>query len=144
MGKVSTGVLQGVALGIIKNNLRNSFDIVSHWFFKDYMMLDAKKYHFICLGNNTENKTFLFNINLMENSNEQKILGLIIANQLNFKSQVNELCNKVSQKIGALCRLLSYLKNYQKSNFQIDYFPLVWILYSITANNMSSDICNDL
>ena len=144
MGKVSTGVLQGVALGIIKNNLRNSFDIVSHWFFKDYMMLDAKKYHFICLGNNTENKTFLFNINLMENSNEQKILGLIIANQLNFKSQVNELCNKVSQKIGALCRLLSYLKNYQKSNFQIDYFPLVWILYSITANNMSSDICNYL
>ena len=144
MGKVSTGVLQGVALGIIKNNLRNSFDIVSHWFFKDYMMLDAKKYHFICLGNNTENKTFLFNINLMENSNEQKILGLIIANQLNFKSQVNELCNKVSQKIGALCRLLSYLKNYQKSNFQIDYFPLVWILYSVTANNMSSDICNYL
>ena len=144
MGKVSTGVLQGVALGIIKNNLRNSFDIVSHWFFKDYMMINEKKYHFICLGNNTENKTFLFNINLMENSNEQKILGLIIANQLNFKSQVNELCNKVSQKIGALCRLLSYLKNYQKSNFQIDYFPLVWILYSITANNMSSDICNYL
>ena len=50
----------------------------------------------------------------MENSNEQKIIGLIIANKLNFKSQINELCNKVSQKIGALCRLLSYLKNYQK------------------------------
>ena len=69
---------------------------------------------------------------------------LVIANKLNFKSQVNELCHKVSQKIGALCRLLSYLKNYQKSNFQIDYFPLLWILYSITADNMSSDICNYL
>ena len=114
MGMVSTGVLQGLALGIIKNNLRNSFDIVSHWFYKDYMMLDARNYHFICLRNNTENKTFLFNINLVENSSEQKIIGLIIANKLNFKSQINELCNKVSQKIGPLCRLLSYLKNYQK------------------------------
>ena len=114
MGMVSTGVLQGLALGIIKNNLRNSFDIASHWFYKDYTMLDARNYHFVCLRNNTENKTFLFNINLMENSNEQKIIGLIIANKLNFKSQINELCNKVSQKIGALCRLLSYLKNYQK------------------------------
>ena len=81
MGKVSTGVLQGLALGIIKNNLRNSFDIVSHWFFKDYMMLDAKKYYFVCIGNNTEYKTFLFNINLMENSNEQKILGLTCNSQ---------------------------------------------------------------
>ena len=112
MGKVSSGVLQDLALGIIKNNLRNSFDIVSHWFFKDYMMLDARNYHFICLRNNTENKTFLFNINLMENSNEQKILGLIIANKLNFKSQINKLCNKASQKLGALSRLLRYLKNY--------------------------------
>ena len=130
MGKVSSGVLQDLALGIIKNNLRNSFDIVSHWFFKDYMMLDARNYHFICLRNNTENKTFLFNINLMENSNEQKILGLIIANKLNFKSQINKLCNKASQKIGALCRLLSYLKNYQK---KVIFKSIIFLQYGCST-----------
>ena len=40
------------------------------------MVLNAGKCHFICLGNNNENEVFLFNNNLMENSNEQKILGL--------------------------------------------------------------------
>ena len=47
----------------------------------------------------------------MENSNEQKILGLIIDNKLNFKSRINQLRKKASQKIGALCRLSSYLNN---------------------------------
>ena len=53
MGKVVTGVLQDSALGIIKSNLHISLDIVIHWSFKDYMMLDARKYHFMCLGNST-------------------------------------------------------------------------------------------
>ena len=39
--------------------------------------------------NNTGNKTFLFNNILMENSKEQKNLGVIIDNKLNFKSHIN-------------------------------------------------------
>ena len=59
----------------------------------------------MCLWNNTENKTFLLNNNLMGNNNEQKILGLIIESEFDFKSHVNELFENASQKIGALCRL---------------------------------------
>ena len=40
----------------------------------------------------------------MENSNEQKILGYIIDNKLNFKSYINVSCKKASQKTGALNR----------------------------------------
>ena len=83
----------------------------------------------------------------MENSNKQKILGLIIDCKFNFKSDINELCKKASQKIGALCRLSSYLKNYQKEvifksiiKIQFNYFSLVRMLCSRTANNMSSNI----
>ena len=32
----------------------------------------------MCLGNNTENETFLFRNILMENSKDQKILGFLI------------------------------------------------------------------
>ena len=98
----------------IKSNLHNRFGIVSHWFYENYMVLNAVKCHFICLGNNTENENFLFNNNLMENSNEQKVLGLIIDNKLTFKSQINELYRKDSQKIEALCRLPSYRSSSQK------------------------------
>ena len=50
----------------------------------------------------------------MENSNEQKTLGLIIDNKSNFTSHIYELCKKASQKIGALCSLSIYLNNSQK------------------------------
>ena len=75
----------------IEDNLRNSFDMVNQWFYKNYMKLNAGKYHFMCLGNNTENETFLFHNILMENSKEQKIVGVIIDNKLNFKSYISEL-----------------------------------------------------
>ena len=125
----------------ITSNLRNSFDRVSHWFYKNYMVLNAGKCHFMCLGNNTE--TFSFSNNLMENSNEQKILGLIIDNNLNFKDHMTELCKKASQKIEALCRLPSYLRNSQKKvifnsiiKTQCNYCPLVWMFCSRTLNDM--------
>ena len=44
----------------IKYNLRNSFDMVHQWFYEDYMVLNAGKCHLMCLGNSTENETFLF------------------------------------------------------------------------------------
>ena len=49
-----------------------------------------------------------------ENSNEQKILGLVIDNKLKFESHINESCKKASQKIRALCRLSSHLDYSQK------------------------------
>ena len=80
----------------IKDNLWNSFDTVHQWFYENYMVLNAGKCHFMCLGNNTENETFLFHNILMENSKEQKLISVTIDNNLNFKS------HKSHQKIAAL------------------------------------------
>ena len=107
------------------------------------MVLNAGKCHFMCLGNNKENETFLFHNILMENSKEQKILGVIIDIKLNFKSHISELCKEASQKISALSRLSSYQHNSQKKitfnsiiKPKFSYCPLVWMLYSRTSNNM--------
>ena len=99
---------------MIKGNLRKSFNTMDQRFYENYMVLNAGKCHFMCLGNNTENETFLFHNILMENSKEQKILGVIIDNKLNFKSYISELCKKASQKIAALSRLTSYLHSSEK------------------------------
>ena len=122
----------------IKDNLRSSFDTV-HGFTKIIWCLC----HFICLGNNTENETFLFHNILMENSKEQKILGFVIGSKLNFKSYISELCKKPSQKIAALSRLSSYPHDAEKKlifnsiiKLQFSYCPLVWIFCKKTSNNM--------
>ena len=98
-----------------KDNLRSSFDTVHQWFYENYVVLNAGKCHFMCLGNNTENETFLFHNILIENSKEQKILGVIIDNKLDFKSHISELCKKASQKVAALSTLSSYLHNSEKN-----------------------------
>ena len=55
-----------------KDDLQRSFDTVHQWFYENYMVLNAGKCHFICLGNNTENETFLFHNILMKNSKRAK------------------------------------------------------------------------
>ena len=60
----------------------------------------------MCLGYNNETETFLFHNILMENSKEQKIVGVTI------KSYISELCKKASQKIAALSRLTNYMKGH--------------------------------
>ena len=67
-------------------------------FYENFMVLNAGKYHFMYLGNSIVTKTFLFHNILMENSKEQKILGVIIDNKLNVKSHISEICKKASQK----------------------------------------------
>ena len=65
----------------IKDNLQNSFDRVHQWFYENYMVFNTGKCHFMWPGNNAKNETFLFNNILIENSKEQKILGVIIDNK---------------------------------------------------------------
>ena len=110
----------------IKDNLQNSSDTVHQWFYKKYMVLNAGKCHFMCLGKNRKRNI------LMENSKEQKIIGVIIDNKLNFKSHISELCKKASQKIAALSRLSSCLPNSEKKLIfnsviasQFSYCPLL-------------------
>ena len=116
----------------IKNNLQNSFGTVHQWFYKNCMVLNAGKCHFMCLRNNTENETFLFHNILMENSKEQKITVVIIDNRLNYKSHISELCKKSSQKIAASSKLPRYQHNSEKKlifnsiiKSQFSYCPLV-------------------
>ena len=91
----------------VKQTLRQDFEIVTKWFYENYMVLNLGKCHFMCLGQNTVNETFVYDNTEMKNSIEEKILGVIIENKLRFKSDVKNLCKKASQKIWALSRLIN-------------------------------------
>ena len=75
----------GYNLEEIKNTLRFDFDLVLKWFEENCMVLNADKCHFMCLGKDTENETFILNNFIFNNSNEEKILGTTIDNTLTFK-----------------------------------------------------------
>ena len=92
----------------IKNTLPFGFDLVSRRFEGNCMVLNADKCHFISLGKDTENETFIFNNFIFNNSNEEKILGITIDNKLTFKGHIKILCRKAAQKMGALSRLLNH------------------------------------
>ena len=121
----------------------NDLDKVTEWLFENYMVLNAGKCHFMCLGKNTENETFTFKDTIMNNSKEEKILGVIIDNRLTFSSHIRELCKKASQKISALSRISNQLNDSEKVllfnavvKSQFNYCPLVWMFCSRTSNNM--------
>ena len=62
----------GYDLKEVKEVLLNDLNKVTEWFFKNYMVLNAGKCHFMCLGRNTDNETFIFKDTIMNNSKEEK------------------------------------------------------------------------
>ena len=88
----------------VKQTLRKNFEIVTKWFYENYMVLNSGKWHFMCLGQNAVNETFVCDNIEMKSSKEEKILGIIIDNKLRFKSYVKNPCKKASQRSG-LCHV---------------------------------------
>ena len=109
------------------------------WILVFYMTLNADKCHFMCLGKDTENGTFIFN--------KEKKLLITIDNKLTFKSRIKILCKKAPQKIGALSSLLNHLNYFQKrlifsskTKSQFNYCPFIMMFCSRTSNNMINKI----
>ena len=97
------------------------------------------KCHFMFLGKNTETETFIFKDTNMNNSKEEKILGVTIDNRLAFSSHIRGLCKKASQKYRLCQEHQTKLMNLEKNlpfnsvaKYQFNYCPLVWMFCSIT------------
>ena len=72
----------GDNLNEIKEVLLNDLNKVTEWFVKYYIVVNARKCNFMCLGKNIENKTFTLKDSIMNNSKEEKILGVVIENRI--------------------------------------------------------------
>ena len=60
----------------VKNILCFDFDLVSKYFEESYMVLNGDKCHFMWLGKNKENETFIFNNVIFNDNNEEIILRI--------------------------------------------------------------------
>ena len=123
--------------------LENDSKIIIEWFGNNYMKLNEDKCHFMIFGERT-NQDVVINIGncTVDNSQEEKLLGVLIDSNLNFEKHVSNICKKAANKLFALSRMSTYLgtdklrllmRAFVTSQFQ--YCPLVWMFHSRKMNN---------
>ena len=98
----------GTDINNILGPLENEGNILIKWFSNNYMKANADKCHLL-VTNNAEN----YSINLggikIDNSSEEKLLGILVDNQLKFDRHINNLCKKASNKLHALIRISHFM-----------------------------------
>ena len=79
---------------------------------------------------------------VINNSNEEKLLGIKIDNKLSFENYVSALCKKASQKLHALARIVNYMNLINRKflmkafvTSQFKYCPLIWMFHSRELNH---------
>ena len=102
------------------------------------MVLNPGKCHFLTLGFNEPFPDFSFKNTIIKNVTGIKILGILIDNNLNFKSHMKKVCEKTNQKISELARISKLTTTIQRKklinsiiNSQFTYCPLIWMFSSI-------------
>ena len=132
-----------VHLENVISKLENDSKIVIEWFGNNYMKLNEEKCHFMIFGERTNQDVGISIGNCtVDNSQEEKLLGVLIDSNLNFEKHVSNICKKAANKLFALSRMSTYLGTdkltllmsaFVTSQFQ--YCPLVWMFHSRKMNN---------
>ena len=137
----------GTEVDPILKSLEKDAPLLSNWFANNYMKMNDDKSHLLVLGNKGVKATVNISGSLIKESDEEKLLGVTIDKNLTFKSHVNSLCKKASQKLHALARISTYMEKPQleltMNTFIMSHFsycPLVWMFHDRAANNKINKI----
>ena len=87
------------------NKLEACTNNLFQWFHEYHLKANADKCHLLVITNSAVPANIgEFVIN---NSNEEKLLGIKIDTKLSFENHVSSLCKKASQKLHALARIVN-------------------------------------
>ena len=123
-------------------NLEHDSLLVMEWFECNYMKLNAEKCHFLMSGHKHEWIWMRVGKDMIWESQYEKLLGVNIDNELNFKVHVLDICKKANSKLTALRRYCKFITLEKKRTLfkafvesQFSYCPLVWMFHSRALNN---------
>ena len=124
-------------------------DVISAiiWFESNYMKINEDKSHFLFPGSDPELMWVKVGQEKIYESNQEKLLGLMIDKKLSFTPYLENLCRKVNTKITALRRLVRILP-FEKRRIlmnvfiesQFSYCPLIWMFCSREMNTKINTI----
>ena len=124
----------------VVNSLEDCAKVLFHWFEINEMKANSEKSHLL-LSTEKEHQANI-NENIITNTQNEKLLGVIIDSKLRFNQHVNQLCIKASQKLNALARMSLYMTFLQRRNImksfilsQFSHCPLIWMFCSRNLNS---------
>ena len=136
----NTPYCSSFSLDKVINKLEASTNNLFKWFHENHMKANADKCHLLV----TTKSAVSANIGefVINNSNEEKLLGIKIDTKLSFENHVSSLCKKASQKLHALARIVNYMDLSKRKSLmkafvtsQFNYCPLIWMFHSRELNN---------
>ena len=99
---------------MVKKNLEINFLIMQKWFYKNHMVLNSGKCHYLVQRNRSNSDTINLIGTKLASSSYEKLLGILIDCDLSFDSHRKSLCRKAAQKLNALEGISNYLTHDQK------------------------------
>ena len=143
----NTPYLMDVNCNSVIENLQFSAGEMSKWFSHNYMLLNADKCHLLLTGPDSPSQTMRFGTEVLSPSDGEKLLGIFIDSKLTFENHISRLCEKASQKIHALSRILPFIDFHKKRTLmkafimsQFNYCPLIWMMHSRKIENFINRI----
>ena len=100
------------------------------------MKLNTDKGHLLISDNKNEQMWAKLDRDIAWESNDVKLLGLTLDNNLKFDKHVSNICSRTNRKLSALTRVAKFFpfkkrrilfKNFNESQFR--YCPLLWMLH---------------
>ena len=89
----------------LKTFLPSDFNIINDWFYENFMVLNQKKSHFMCIGQKVDDpETLNLNNFAIKNRKEVEILGITLDRNLNFHIHIKNICRKAGKKLSTLLR----------------------------------------
>ena len=90
--------------------LENDSNTIIQWFADNVMKLNTEKCYLLILGRNS-NQQITVNIGdcVIENTEEEMLLGVVIDRRLNFETHISKLCKKAGKELFALTHISEYM-----------------------------------
>ena len=116
--------------GTLASSLENDAQKISQWFFDSSMKLNPDKCHLLIFGG--RNLSISIGETIVTESVEEKLMGVTLDKNLNFKGHVNAVCEKAGQKLQALARVANYM-NFEKLRIMMNTFVMSQFSYCALA-----------
>ena len=127
-------------VAVILEKLEKVGKLLFERFSNNFLKANADKCHLIL----STNEPFPVNIDneVIENSNNKKLLGINLKNAPSFDTHITNICNRVSKKLHALARISEFMNIHKRIMTmkafiasEFGYCPLEWMLNSRKLNS---------
>ena len=110
----TTPFVSNLNLNVVLEKLEENAEICLNWFNNNYMKMNPDKSHLLLSGKKTEQMWVkVGNDNILE-TNEVKLLGVSIDNELKFDNYIENTCKKAHAKLTALSRMSRFFNINQR------------------------------